>query len=104
MLTQLLTMTTSHKFPFLRLGVCRHNKRDDCGSNEAAGVRCDNGTQKVIPPRCLGSGKLCLLGGANETEGNVYFEGKPICDDEWTFAEAQGWKLLSCSQSQELCQ
>lgn len=70
------------------LGVCVHKSTDDCGPAEAAGVLCDNGTQIEIPGDCQADGKLCLIGGENEYEGNVYYGGKPVCDDGWSFADA----------------
>jgi len=70
------------------LGLCHHSTVDDCGRTEGAGVKCDNGSQTEIPQGCSAAGKICLIGGDSDNEGNVYFEGRPICDDGWTFADA----------------
>ena len=72
----------------LSLALCHHNSNDDCGRSEGAGVKCDNGTQLEIPEECKAEDKICLIGGENEAEGNVFFGGKPVCDDGWTFADA----------------
>ena len=68
--------------------LCKHVKISDCGRNEGAGVKCDNRTQMTIPEDCKAKNKICLIGGQGDHEGNVYFEGKPVCDDGWTFADA----------------
>ena len=36
-----------------------------------------------------GSGELCISGGGNQWEGNVFFEGRPLCDDMWGLDEAE---------------
>ena len=36
-----------------------------------------------------GSGELCISGGGNQWEGNVFFEGRPLCDDLWGLDEAE---------------
>ena len=38
--------------------------------------------------KCKQVGGLCLSGGANMWEGNVFFDGQPVCDDFWTMEEA----------------
>ena len=70
------------------LVLCHHEPIDDCGKGEGAGVKCDNRTQLEIPVECNQKSKICLIGGSGPHEGNIYFEGKPICDDGWTFANA----------------
>ena len=35
------------------------------------------------------SGKLCLGGGENQWEGNVFYDRKPLCDDQWGLEEAK---------------
>jgi len=71
-----------------RLRMCHHSKSDDCDRNEGAGVTCDNDEPIEIPEPCRAAGKVCLLGGKDASEGNVYIEGKPVCDDGWSFADA----------------
>ena len=34
------------------------------------------------------SGKLTLRGGSRPSEGNVFFNGEPVCDDKWGNSEA----------------
>ena len=154
---------------------CKHNQRNDCGSNQAAGAICDSATGEDLekastsleecfaskvsfsandqiggftyestsvhcqercaknpdcvqfsyrkmskrchlfsasskeanpyevggPPQCpdetIVQDKLktencqdgtCLIGGKNETEGNVFHEGQAVCDDHWGEKEA----------------
>ena len=43
---------------------------------------CDE--QTILP--C--SGELCLLGGQGDQEGNVFYQGKPVCDDSWDLLAA----------------
>ena len=38
--------------------------------------------------KCKDVSGLCLSGGANIWEGNVFFGGQPVCDDFWTIKEA----------------
>merc|ERR1711962_985028 len=47
---------------------CTHVTIDDCGSHEGAGVICGN---------------IELRGGSEEMEGNVFINGRPVCDDYW---------------------
>ena len=35
------------------------------------------------------SGQLCISGGGHQWEGNVFYEGKPLCDDLWGIEEAK---------------
>ena len=43
--------------------------------------------------KCKTVSGLCLSGGSNMWEGNVFFDGQPVCDDFWTIQEAS----LVCS-------
>ena len=37
--------------------------------------------------KCKAVSGLCLSGGSNRWEGNVFFDGQPVCDDFWTIKE-----------------
>ena len=37
---------------------------------------------------CFCYGKICL-GGGSATEGNVFVNGQPICDDHWSSEDAE---------------
>merc|ERR1719312_2042172 len=53
---------------------CGFQKKDNCGKNEGAGVICSGrGTKSRIE----------LRGGRSRNEGNVFVDGKPVCDDMW---------------------
>jgi hypothetical protein len=108
---------------------CRHKPlgTDNCGSDEAAGVRClerqieqavedegdmvcdlfsgrEQGRNKTImggaitgPKSCSGptivdvpcNGSVCLQGAeAVNGSGNVFYHGKPVCDDSWDILAA----------------
>merc|ERR1711892_405105 len=55
---------------------CKHQKRDNCGRKEGAGVIC-SGSRKEAKT------KVELRGGSRRNEGNVFVNGKPVCDDMW---------------------
>ena len=52
---------------------CDHLTVDNCGSHEGAGVVCFN---------------IALLGGATPNEGNLFVNGKAVCDDSWDDVDA----------------
>ena len=47
---------------------CSYLPTDNCGTTEGAGVVCYD---------------MELIGGSVINEGNIYFMGRPICDDLW---------------------
>ena len=47
-------------------------------------ARCENFTADFNVSNCSQPNKVCLSGGSTQFEGNVYFEGKPVCDDKWS--------------------
>ena len=49
---------------------CPYSTTNNCGTHEAAGVVC-------------GSNTVTLMGGSSENEGNVFIDGRPVCDDFW---------------------
>eukprot|EP00092_Neocalanus_flemingeri_P030350 GFUD01032946.1.p1 GENE.GFUD01032946.1~~GFUD01032946.1.p1 ORF type:complete len:390 (+),score=107.58 GFUD01032946.1:35-1204(+) len=65
---------------------CYHKVGDDCDGNEAAGVVCSTSAFD-IPEECREDDKICLLGGSSGS-GNVYYEGKPVCQNGWDFPDA----------------
>ena len=84
---------------------CRHKTQDNCGRGEGAGVRCRgmawhviniifkklNTVGSITAAADVSSGnsaKLELKGGSNSREGNVFVNGKPVCDDNWGREEA----------------
>ena len=68
------------------LNDCYHKAGDDCDGNEAAGVVCST-TVLAVPEECKEDDKICLLGGSSGS-GNVYYEGKPVCQNGWDFPDA----------------
>merc|ERR1719309_955680 len=72
----------------LSIDDCIHSSQHDCSFGEAAGVVCATEVADIIPYSCQQLGKICLVGGPDKFSGNVYFEGRPICDVEWDFADA----------------
>ena len=56
---------------------CSHTSVDNCGASEGAGVICDH---------------ITLVGGSTTNEGNVFVNGKPVCDDAWDDTDA----LVTC--------
>jgi len=71
-----------------RIQDCEHTTQHDCSSNEAAGVVCATSVSDIVPSQCRAVGKVCLIGGSNERSGNVYFEGRAVCDNSWSYAAA----------------
>ena len=57
----------------LSLVACDHYTMDDCSYSEGAGVVCFN---------------IALLGGATPNEGNLFVNGKAVCDDSWDDVDA----------------
>ena len=53
---------------------CPHLDIDNCGSSEGAGVIC--------------SLDIYLEGGSVSNEGNLFVNGRPVCDDIWDDADA----------------
>merc|ERR1711972_271000 len=49
---------------------CLHKTVDDCSSGEGAGGICTK--------------LLKLIGGSGPHEGNIFWDGKPVCDDTFT--------------------
>lgn len=37
---------------------------------------------------------LGLIGGTNDSEGNVFIDGRPVCDDHWSYEDAK----VACRQ------
>jgi len=52
------------------LSQCPHSTTDNCRGHEGAGVICDVNI-------------VSLIGGNSVLEGNVFVDGKPVCDDYW---------------------
>ena len=52
------------------------------------------------PPTVLLAHKIQLRGGRGKLEGNVYVDGKPVCDDDWDIEDARvvcrmmGWSVV----------
>ena len=76
---------------------CGFQKKDNCGKNEGAGVICSGMCFLYLViftfHLSLGSGrtkdtKIELKGGSRGNEGNVYVNGKPVCDDMWDKKDA----------------
>ena len=74
---------------------CGYQKKDNCGKNEGAGVICSGIYFSFLPNyfSCPGSGKskkpkIELRGGSSSKEGNVFLNGKPVCDDKWDKKDA----------------
>merc|ERR1712106_380323 len=57
---------------------CGYRKRDNCGKNEGAGVVCSRSEREQNSKM-----KVELRGGTSRKEGNVFVNGKPVCDDMW---------------------
>jgi len=56
---------------------CPHSgRKDNCRGHEGAGVVCDENV-------------VTLVGGSSTLEGNVYVDGKPVCDDWWNMPDAE---------------
>ena len=64
-----------------RLVECDHLTRHNCGPGEAAGVECGP------PPH--GPTAVTLVGGPTPSQGNVYINDLPVCDDFWSENDAR---------------
>ena len=53
---------------------------------EAAGVACDNREFPRVPDSC--NNTVCLLPGEDK-QGNVFYHGLSVCDDDWGWTQAQ---------------
>ena len=62
---------------------CGFQKKDNCGKNEGAGVICSGSRRDTESDT-----KIELRGGSNRKEGNVFINGKPVCDDMWDKKDA----------------
>jgi len=60
---------------------CGFQKKDNCGKNEGAGVICSGSSRRK-------KNKIELRGGSSRKEGNVFLNGKPVCDDMWDKKDA----------------
>eukprot|EP00092_Neocalanus_flemingeri_P030752 GFUD01033395.1.p1 GENE.GFUD01033395.1~~GFUD01033395.1.p1 ORF type:complete len:725 (+),score=108.76 GFUD01033395.1:33-2207(+) len=83
---------------------CSYNPNDNCRSNEGAGVICQESTTLATtteqttdtpvttePTTTSEPGvnnMITLQGGSVPSEGNVFVNGKPVCDDGWDTNEA----------------
>ena len=63
---------------------CRYNPKDDCATSEGAGAICTNSTTTAQTTE--------LRGGSFPNEGNLFINGKPVCDDGWDNNDA----LVAC--------
>ena len=90
---------------------CGYQKKDNCGRNEGAGVICkgilrskswifafhlwilsgskrDKRNKKDKKDKNNKKAKIELRGGSSRKEGNVFINGKPVCDDMWDKKDA----------------
>ena len=62
---------------------------DNCGSREGAGAICTNSIMTTQRPRRTTKTKTTtastteLRGGSSPNQGNLFVNGKPVCDDYW---------------------
>jgi len=70
----------------MRLEDCDHSTSHDCSSSELAGVVCAEQATDIVPADCRAVGKICLIGGPDQFSGNVYYQGRPVCDYGWDYA------------------
>ena len=52
-----------------------------CGQPSHSGDLCNNKSP------CYCYDRVCLVGGSC-SDGNVYVDGKPVCDDDWDLIDA----------------
>ena len=52
-------------------------------------AHCRESNTEIVCRDNMSSGKLCLSGGGNRWEGNVFYKGQPLCDDQWGMDEAK---------------
>jgi len=57
---------------------CSHLSDHNCGSSEGAGVICEEEIGTLVT----------LQGGSLDSEGNVFINGQPVCDDAWDDTDA----------------
>jgi len=69
------------------LSSCYHSEREDCFDNEGAGVICAQ-VDTSLAPECHQVDQLCLSGGPDTSQGNVYLGGHPVCHNGWDFPDA----------------
>jgi len=68
---------------------CFYQTTHDCEAREAAGVICQEYVPATAAPQGeAGDNKVTLVGGSSMTEGNVYINGRPVCDDFWSQNDA----------------
>jgi hypothetical protein len=83
---------------------CWHQTTHNCAAREAAGVICEEDAATTTTPRPAADDHkgeqnnetpfksyfalVTLVGGSSVTEGNVYIDGRPVCDDFWSQNDA----------------
>jgi deleted-in-malignant-brain-tumors protein 1 len=63
---------------------CLHITEHNCGVGEAAGVICEDTDQGSTSTTTT----VTLVGGSFATEGNVFINGRAVCDDFWSQNDA----------------
>merc|ERR1719326_2435436 len=58
------------------LASCPHITTENCGSTEGAAIQCST------------SGLMLRGTGATASEGNLFYNGEPVCDDYWDNTDA----------------
>ena len=77
---------------------CRYNPKDDCATSEGAGAICTNSTTTTSTTSTTTASTTTtaqtteLWGGSFPYEGNLFVNGKPVCDDGWDNNDA----LVAC--------
>ena len=88
---------------------CTHNENHNCAGSEGAGIVCtrSRNIENTIPTTTTSTTTttatttttstatttptpftMVLLGGSKPEEGNLYVNGKPVCDDLWNEPDA----------------